>query len=151
MGKRIKTLVGYMAALAAVSCGASPEDTGNPEEQAKSENVGTSSEALPCTNCDEGNEPPGYYPYDNECGTGESRWNSAAGCGPNQVCQAGLVGCGPTPFGRRCTSSCGCGGCTPTPTTNPCYGGYLGQPCTLSGGYTGHCAYDWSYQLACSP
>jgi hypothetical protein len=154
MGKRMKSLVAWMTAVggtALVGCGAGPEDDGSwLPEPTQSEEVGESSGALPCQDCGggEGYNPPEYYPYDDECGTGETRWNSANGCGPGDVCRVGLTGCKPPVASVR---RCGTSGCGPTngSSTNPCYNGYSGMPCTLSGGYTGHCGYDFAGQLAC--
>lgn len=148
MVKKFVTTVSLVSVvLGVVACGAAADDSGSDPEQ-----VAAGSEELPCTDCGGsggGYEP--YNPYDDGCASGEGRWNSASDCAPNSPCVRGAVtGCSGTPVSTvgRCGSS-GCGTSTNNSTTNPCYNHYWGSACTLSGGYTGHCYYDFSGQLAC--
>lgn len=139
MVKRMVKSIGLMTAVVVIAgCGAAPGD--------ESEEVATESEELPCTDC--GGDPGGYepyYPYDDACGYGETRWNSATNCDPSSPCSSG-TGCSTLTY--RCGSN-GCGTSTNTSSTNPCYQKYYGAACTLTGGFTGVCRYDFSYQLAC--
>ncbi|MFO0569167.1 MAG: hypothetical protein U0263_26145 [Polyangiaceae bacterium] len=146
MVKTMVKVLGLFSVVSVVACASASDGSGTNEP------VATDSEELPCTDCGPGGggyEPS--YPYDNACASGEGRWNSASDCAPSSTCVRGAVSnCIGTPSATvgRCGSN-GCGTSTNTSSTNPCYNHYWGSTCTLSGGYTGHCYYDFSGQLAC--
>lgn len=143
MIKRVAMVVGLVAvAGVAAACSAAPVEEG--------EETATESQELPkCEEpglCGAGDYEP-YYPYDYGCATGETKWNSGVDCDAFMPCTGG-TGC--SSVTRQCTSS-GCGTPTNSPSTNPCYGKWVGCACTLSGGYPGLCGYNSLGSLVCKP